>query len=127
MSTYIIRIKETLEQWTAQSGKCAWAKPNHAKNAFANSDFKNDNDPFLKDFCKKLGWCESLKFNDQDVYEIVEVYSTAEKRAAVIERKFKEVIDTLYGKGYSISGFHMNGDLELLDTFFEENDWFIEE
>lgn len=126
MSTFIIRNKETLEQWTAQSGKSSWKKANHAKAAFANSRGINREDPLLSPFVKGLGKYESLKFNDQSVYEVLEVYSTSEKRYAEIERKFKEIVDELYGKGYSISGFHMNGDLEPLDNFFEENNWFIE-
>lgn len=95
MSTFIIRNKETLEQWTASSGKNSWRKPNHAKAAFANSEYKNQSDPLLKDFIDGLGKYESLKFNNQDVYEVVELYSNAEKRVAVIETTMNEVKDTL--------------------------------
>lgn len=31
MSTFIIRNKDTLQQWVANSGKRAWSKSNHAK------------------------------------------------------------------------------------------------
>lgn len=128
MSTFIIRNKSTLEQWVALSGKRSWNKPNHAKSAFAYSRFHTKNDPLLAGYYDNIiGKYSSLKFDEQDVYEIVELYSDAEKRSANIERKFREVIDTLYGQNLYISGWHMNGELEALDNFFEENDWFMED
>lgn len=125
MSTFIIRNKETLEQWVAMSGKRAWNKPTDAKNAFANSKYKNKRDPNLASYCKSLGKYESLKFKDQCVYEIIELYSDTESRSAEIERKFKEIVDTLYGNNLGVTGWHLNGQVEKMDTFFEENDWFL--
>ncbi len=29
----------------------------------------------------------------------------------------------LYGKGFEVLGWHLNGDTEPLDTWFEDNDW----
>ena len=91
MSTFIIRNRETLEQWTAASGKNSWRKTNHAKAAFAYSRHHTKTDPLLKEYYCKLGNYESLKFNDQDVYEIVELYSSAEKIAAANLQKLREV------------------------------------
>ena len=91
MSTFIIRNRETLEQWTAASGKNSWRKTNHAKAAFAYSRHHTKSDPLLKEYYCKLGKYVSLKLNDQDVYEIVELYSSAEKIAATNLHKLREV------------------------------------
>ncbi|UZV41245.1 hypothetical protein vBVpaMR16F_179 [Vibrio phage vB_VpaM_R16F] len=127
MSVFIIRNKETLEQWVASSGKRSWNKSNHAKAAFANSSGMTKRDPLLKEFVAKLSRYESLRFNNQDVYEVVELHSDAEKRADRNERILKEIIETFYGHGYAIANWHLNGELEPLDNFFDDNDWFVEE
>lgn len=101
MSTFIIRNKETLEQWVASSGKRSWNKPNHAKSAFANSSGKTKRDPLLTSFIKNLGKYDCLKFNEQDVYEVLEVYSTQEKHSATIERKLQEIKTLLEENKYT--------------------------
>lgn len=127
MSTFIIRNKSTLQQWVAASGKRSWNKSNHAKAAFAYSRSHTKNDPLLAKYYDNIkSSYNSLKFNDQDVYEVVELYSDAEKRSAEIERKFKEIIETFYGQNLYVANWHLNGDLESMDNFFEENDWFVE-
>jgi hypothetical protein len=73
--TFIIVNKETQEQWISQSGKSSWKAPNHAKAAFAQSRGKVSRDPLLSEYTSKLTRYESLKFNNQDVYEVVELKS----------------------------------------------------
>ncbi|MFB4749105.1 hypothetical protein ACE3J2_15980 [Enterobacter hormaechei subsp. steigerwaltii] len=34
-----------------------------------------------------------------------------------------EINNELYGQGFQVSGWHLNGDLEPLDSWFEENNW----
>jgi hypothetical protein len=77
MSIFIIRNKETLNQWVASSGKQAWDKASHAKNTFANSMGKNKRDPLLSDVVELLEKYECLRFDEQGVYEIFELYSDA--------------------------------------------------
>ena len=78
--TYIIQHKETKELFRARSGKTSWKAPGHAKNAFNNSL----GHPI---YCRQYGlevieykdprWGEvttrSPRFDEQDVYEIVEL------------------------------------------------------
>lgn len=78
--TYIIQHKETKELFRARSGKTSWKAPGHAKNAFHNS-LGHDI------YCRQYGlevieyedqrWGEvrtrSPRFDEQDVYEIVEL------------------------------------------------------
>jgi hypothetical protein len=77
MSIFIIRNKETLDQWSASSGKQVWNGSSHAKNAFANSMGKNKRDPLLSDVVELLEKYKCLRFDDQNVYEIFELYSDA--------------------------------------------------
>jgi hypothetical protein len=77
MSIFIIRNKETLDQWVASSGKKVWDKVGHAKNAFANSMGKNRRDPLLSDVVEVLEKYKCLRFDDQNVYEILELSSDA--------------------------------------------------
>lgn len=35
-------------------------------------------------------------------------------------REFKEYFDDLYGTGLEIAGWHLNGELESFDSFYEE-------
>jgi len=35
-------------------------------------------------------------------------------------REFKEYFDELYGTGLEIAGYHLNGDLQPFDYFYEE-------
>lgn len=85
MSTFIIRNKVTKEQWSAQSGKNSWRKINHAKAAFSYTQGYLKRDPLLKEFVDKLDKYKSLYFNDQNIYEIVELLSESEDKLREIE------------------------------------------
>lgn len=38
-------------------------------------------------------------------------------------RRLEEITSELYGKGLDVVGWHLNGDLEPLDTWFDDNEW----
>jgi len=44
-----------------------------------------------------------------------------------LERKLKEIHDVFYGQGYELANYHLNGEKEPMDNFFEENDWGYED
>ena len=49
-----------------------------------------------------------------------------EALAAHVERlnnKLADINNSLYGQNLLITGWHLNGDTEPMDTWFEENDW----
>lgn len=52
--TFVIRHKETHELWKTGKGKSSWAQQRFAKTAWTNKHYRSS-------------------FDDQDVYEIVEV------------------------------------------------------
>ncbi len=37
--------------------------------------------------------------------------------------KLSSVRDELYGRGFEVLGWHLNGATERLDSWFESNDW----
>jgi len=46
--------------------------------------------------------------------------------AAHVEKlnsKLADIKDSLYGQNLYIAGWHLNGDTEPMDAWFEENDW----
>lgn len=52
----------------------------------------------------------------------------AERDALAVENAALKVAvngfnQELYGKGFEVLGWHLNGDTEPLDNWFEENDW----
>lgn len=62
----------------------------------------------------------SLEGLPQEVIEYVHglVAENATLRVAV-----DGINSELYGKGFEVLGWHLNGDTEPLDTWFEDNDW----
>lgn len=44
-------------------------------------------------------------------------------RLAEANRRLSEIRDELCGNGFEISGWHNNGDMEPIDTWWEDNDW----
>lgn len=68
---FIVRDKETQVQWIAKSKKRAWNKASHAKLAFSNND--NRDDPKLKHLYENRTSYHNLKFDEQSVYEIIEL------------------------------------------------------
>lgn len=48
-------------------------------------------------------------------------------RGAEAERIVKEMWEAFYGQNLQVANWHLNGDLEPIDKFFEENDWVLDE
>lgn len=106
-NVYIIRNKTTLVQWVAESGKRSWAVPAHAKNAFAYSGEWQAKDLLLLPLLEERGYIHryegwgggyhqtytSLKFSEQDVYEIVELQSDADRKVMVAVDMLNKVIE----------------------------------
>lgn len=40
-----------------------------------------------------------------------------------LESIVEEIWAALYGQGFMVAGWHLNGDLEPLDSWFEQNVW----
>ncbi len=120
---WVIRHKQTKQQWKAKSGKASWGGSGAAKNAWANS-YQGYSDRLpdeVKHFYKgNSGW-STCRFDDQDVYEVVnistemvlsEVEVARYVKAVEVLRKLKE---DFYGKGDSIN---CNYDFdELLEEY----------
>lgn len=97
--TFIIRNKETKEMFQSRSGKKSWKATGHAKNAFNQSVFPWN--------CENLGLeiiyepsyydknrtrARGPKFDEQDVYEIVELQPKVVDR---LERAIQLLTDCL--------------------------------
>lgn len=42
---------------------------------------------------------------------------------ARLRKRHAEIVGELYGQGLEVAGWHLNGDLEPLDSWFEQNNW----
>ena len=64
-----------------------------------------------------------LDFNGVDAPEYTEAINMAISGLRPVSReqveKFKEYFDELYGKGLEVYGWHLNGDPEPFDNFYE--------
>ena len=49
------------------------------------------------------------------------------EKLARAEKIINEIWDIFYGQNLYVVGWHLNGDHEPMDSFFEENDWILED
>jgi len=77
--TFIIRHKETKEQWTSSSGKSSWKQIGHAKSAFKGGATTSDKDVKYEAVGGR-SWKEVVKFDDQPYYEVVELKNESEDK-----------------------------------------------
>lgn len=74
LQVWVIRHKKTKVQWRARSGKTSWASSGAAKNAWANTYMSQHRIPEeLKPYYGHLDMYDTCKFNDQDLYECVDI------------------------------------------------------
>lgn len=101
--TFIIRHKETKEVFEARSGKTSWKATGHAKNAFNQSIFRSTcenygmsmvDDPSYYDKSRK----RTPRFDEQDVFEIVELKHEGEdklQRAVALLKELQGRVDSV--------------------------------
>ena len=98
--TFIIQNKLTKQQWKASSGKCAWKAINHAKAAWHNSSQNTKSEcEYVKEPCNyyDCGYKERPPyFDEQDVYEIVELKSETIIAVENVVSIFKEIQDNVF-------------------------------
>lgn len=120
MQLWVIRHKQTKQQWKAQSGKASWGGSGAAKNAWANSyqGYSDSLPDEVKHFYKGQKEWASCRFDVQDVYEAVnvstdvvlsEVGVARYGQAVEVLRKLKE---NFYGNGDYVGGYPIDDVLE---------------
>lgn len=116
IKTYIIQRKSDKAQWRASSGKIAWKKINHAKAAWHNSAEGTKSEcPKIKEPCNwfDLGYKErSPYFDEQDIYEIVEVKSDVR----IFTDKLVSLLESIEGNGFVVS----DPDGDLIEQYIKE-------
>lgn len=113
--TFQIIHKETKDVWRTNKGKHAWTTAGNAKKAWKYSDNvpKHLKKEVYRSPYNHYVRYETIRFDDQDEYEIVEIktkeYLVQEKEM----RKYKlfhDEIMKLYGQNLTINNYHLNGD-----------------
>lgn len=56
-------------------------------------------------------------------HRLVDHAKTLAEHAERLNGKLHDINDSLRGHGFEVANHHLNGDLEWLDNWFEENDW----
>lgn len=96
---FVIQHKQTKELFKAASGKTSWQKAAHAKNAFANTVKVCNAHEYTLPKVKepdygRFVW-DSIKFDEQDVWEIVELKTTTEINFGNAIKLLEESLDAL--------------------------------
>lgn len=105
-SVWFIRHKETQELWKAPSGKTSWRKKGHAKNAWATiRGIWNSAEhygtlygvPLLTEYHSYSGEERKVfpKFDEQDVYELVEINNVAGDLVDSLKQIIEQMIEHL--------------------------------
>lgn len=50
-------------------------------------------------------------------------YADVKRQLKEANRRLVEIQEALCGQGFEVAGWHNNGDLEPLDTWWEDNEW----
>ncbi|MGP9633745.1 hypothetical protein ACT3R7_11830 [Halomonas sp. AOP43-A1-21] len=56
-------------------------------------------------------------------HRLVDHARTTAEHAVRLNAKLRDINDSLCGHGFEVANHHLNGELEWLDNWFEENDW----
>lgn len=70
------------------------------------------------------------QINEQTLQVKLQMAETIKKLLAenvALKEVVGEINEELYGKGFEVAGWHLNGDLEPLDNWFTDNGWGIPE
>ncbi|MBU9831252.1 hypothetical protein J1779_15045 [Rahnella sp. FC061912-K] len=63
------------------------------------------------------------KFTELSIEHLIAQRDALVAENAALRVAVDGVNSELYGKGFEVLGWHLNGDTEPLDTWFEDNDW----
>jgi len=66
---------------------------------------------------------ERIEKYDEEIYALRARVAELEGEVATANGKLADVTEMFYGQGYQLAGWHLNGDLEPIDSFFESNEW----
>lgn len=66
---------------------------------------------------------EEFPFGCDTVEHLATALLASRNRHRRLLELHREICDELYGQGLEVAGFHLNGDLEPLDSWFDDNGW----
>ena len=72
------------------------------------------------------GYNRACKEASRRITQLQAQLAEAQRARINAEKMVKEIRESLYGQRLSVVGWHMNGEHEPLDNWFDENGWEIE-
>ncbi|TYG10925.1 hypothetical protein DJ548_01790 [Klebsiella grimontii] len=64
-----------------------------------------------------------LSIKERKYLDLAKAYVQLAAENVGLKGVVSEINNELYGKGFEVAGWHLNGALEPLDTWFEDNNW----
>jgi len=90
------------------------------------SDYSPEKSAFVKE-CEAMpqcprcgvGGCDTIDGRQSPACRIRELKRDNDRLSSIVT----DIWDQLYGEGFMVAGWHLNGDLEPLDSWFDQNEW----
>lgn len=73
---------------------------------------------------RSLSWhCDYKTKTGKQIAAIEAKNTRLQEQVEILNRIIDEIHDTFYGRNMSVTGWHLNGELEPIDNFFDSNYW----
>ncbi|HGW0999893.1 TPA: hypothetical protein ACNPUC_004045 [Raoultella planticola] len=77
----------------------------------------------VNELIQSLESAGDLSIKERKYLELARAYVQVAAENVGLKAAIDGVHHELYGQGFMVAGWHLNGDLHPLDSWFEENDW----
>ncbi|MEM0651681.1 hypothetical protein AAFL31_07635 [Klebsiella huaxiensis] len=81
------------------------------------------NNSTVNELIQSLESAGELSIKEQKYLELAKAFKQLAAENVGLKGVVSEINNELYGKGFEVAGWHLNGALEPLDTWFEDNNW----
>ena len=71
---------------------------------------------------RMIPYDDAVKFG-KEIEKRYNGYSDLKKENENLKKIVNEIKDSLYGQDLQVANWHKNGEMEPLDSWFENNDW----
>ena len=77
----------------------------------------------VNELIRSLESAGELSIREQKFLKLAKSYQQLTAENVGLKVVVSEINNELYGQGFQVAGWHLNGALEPLDTWFEDNNW----
>lgn len=77
----------------------------------------------VNELIQSLESAGELSIKETKVMALAKAYQQLAAENVALKAAISSIHEGLCGQGFEVSGWHLNGDLQPLDSWFEENNW----